>query len=196
MCDPVTALLATSTAVGVYGQVQGAKQQRNALQGQAAAMEEQAQQVEGAAYLQAAQTRDEAMQQARLFRRAGQRLRASTTVAQAASGVRVGEGSAAIVDDALLRDSETDAAMAILTGERRAAAVETGGRQDAASLRSGAGNARTAASQATRAGYLSAATTVLGSAASYTRWNTAMAPKAAQPASRAYTPYGDPFAGY
>lgn len=196
MCDPVTALLAASTTVSIYGQVQGAKAQRTALESQAGGMEEQAQQVEGAAYLQAAQTRQEAMQQARLFRRASETARSSTVAAYAGSGVRVGEGSAAVVDDAIVRDSELDASMTILTGERRAAAIETGGRQDAASLRAGAGNARTAGRQATRAGYLGAASTALGAAASYSRWSSMMAQKAAAPASRAYTPYGDPFAGY
>lgn len=196
VCDPVTALMAVGTGVNVIGQISSARSQRRQLESQAGAMEGQAQQVEGAAYLQAAQTREEAQQQARLIQRAARNVRSATTVAYAGSGVRVGEGSAAVVDEAILRDSEQDASMSILTGERRASAIETGGEQDAASLRAGAGNARTAARQSTRAGYLSALSTTLGAAYDYRRWSGRMTRGGSVPGSRAYGPYGDPNAGY
>lgn len=185
MCDP---LLIVSTALTAGGQLYGARNQRKALEGEAEGMRVQAGQLDElaereqrSAYLEAAQVRDEAAQQARLIRQAAEDVRGATKAAYAGSGVRVGEGSAAVVDEALVRDSEQDAAMTILTGERRGGAIQTGAdlqawsqHAEAENLRRGAGNAQRAARQATRAGWLNAGGTVLQAAMEYSRWNTRM----------------------
>lgn len=189
MCNPVV-LLAASAAVTVGGQLYGARQQRKQNEAQAAsyaqqqaAYEEQARQVEESAAIYADQTRDEALQQAKLIRDAATKVRATTRAAIGASGVRVGEGSAATAEEEVVFDSEQDAAMTILTGERQASAVERGAAQEAYSLRSSGVNAgmaaaaqRQAASNATTAGWINATSTVLGAAATAGRWNSLMNP--------------------
>lgn len=142
MCNPMI-LLAASTAVTVGGQL---------AQGRAAkqAGDEQAKQLE----YQAAVDEDIALSQAEQIRRQGQRDRSSSVAAAAASGVRIGEGSALDAERQVLEDSEVDAAMAILSGKRSA----MGTRYQAAS-------ARAAGRQARNASYIQAAGTLLNAGA-------------------------------
>lgn len=54
------------------------------------------------------------------IRRLARQARGAATAGYAASGVDVGSGSAKIVDEQIIRDSEYDAMNALLTGQRRA----------------------------------------------------------------------------
>lgn len=188
--------MVASTALGVYGQVKAGQAQRRQLNAQASAADAQAAQVEDNAYTQAAQTREEAQAQARLIRDAAVQVRGAARAAFAGSGVRVDQGSAALVQEQIVRDSERDAALTILTGERRAGSIEKGGQLDAASLRSGAANARQAGSDARTASLINAAGTVLNAGAAYARWKIGMQPRTTTSPSTGYFGYGDPQAGY
>jgi hypothetical protein len=186
------AITAVSAGLQMYGQISGSRAAAGQYKAQAAANEIQAQQsevraaeVENAAYLQAAQTRSEAMDQARAIRKAAENLRSTGRAAFASAGVKVdAPGSTDAYQQSILYDSEADAGKALLSADWRGKSIEKGGQLDARSLRDtatnlrmGASNARSAAGDATRAGYINAFGTVLGAAASYTRWQTAMQPK-------------------
>jgi len=103
---------------------------------------------------QGRQAADEAQGEASRIRRAGSEARGSTVAAIAASGVKVGEGSALEAERQVMTDYAQDEYMAILTGARqkRAADME-------------AGNTRRAGREAKRASRLQAATTLLGAGA-------------------------------
>lgn len=75
----------------------------------------------------AAGERDAAQQQAEKILRATERRRGEARAATAASGVRVDQWSLPVEQD-IIQAGETDAAMTILTGNRRARAIENGGR--------------------------------------------------------------------
>lgn len=108
MCNPVM-LLAASTTMAVGGQLaQGRAQQR--------AADEQAAQLE----YQAAVDQDNALAEAQMIRRQGRQARGQTVAAAAASGVKVGQGSAGDAERQVMQDTETDAATAILNGTRAA----------------------------------------------------------------------------
>jgi hypothetical protein len=114
---------------------------------------------------QAKVERDNAAASADLYRKAGRRQVSAADAAFGASGVQVGEGSAGEVDRQIYNDSEHDAYMTLLTGERRAQGLQTQGKLTQAS-----GRAAQAAS------YMNAAGTVLGGAYSAARasgWRTA-----------------------
>jgi hypothetical protein len=136
MCDPVTVAMA-----GV--QVAGSISQGNASR---RAAEEQA----GWDEYQAKVSRAEAEAQASRIRRAGRVARGETLSALVASGVKVGEGTALEAERQVMTDYETDAAMAILSGERAAVSSEV-----QASTRRKAGR------DAQRAGYINAGTSLL-----------------------------------
>lgn len=152
MCDPITI---AATAVTVMGQVkagQDAADQANAQAGQLEYSGRVAQ--------------DDALARAMIIRKQGKRDLASSDVAQAASGVVVGEGSGEEVDRTIADNTEHDAHMAILSGDRQARGLQT----EAAMQRQAGQNAQTNS-------LFDAAGTVLGSVNSFNRyqgWKTQM----------------------
>jgi hypothetical protein len=141
MCDPVTMTIA---GVQAFSQIQQGRQA-----GQRA--DEQGRQLDRQAAVEA----DNAQAEASRIRRAGDTARGQTVGAYAASGVKVGEGSALEAERQVMQDYEQDAYMAILTGQRRAGALQ----EEAASVRRAGRDAR-------RAGYISAGTSLLSAGAS------------------------------
>ncbi len=109
MCDPMTVMLAASTTMSVAGTLQQGRAQQRGANEDAALMEYQAR-VE----------QDNALADAKAIRRAGEKARGETLSGIVAAGVKVGEGSALDAERQVLQDTETDAAMAILNGERAA----------------------------------------------------------------------------
>jgi hypothetical protein len=99
---------------------------------------------------QAKVSRAEAEAQATRIRRAGRVARGETLAAVVASGVKIGEGSALDAERQVMTDYETDAALAILSGDRAA----TSSMAQAASRRA-------AGRDAQRAGYINAGTSLL-----------------------------------
>ena len=144
MCDPVTATMAGIQAVGQINQGQTA----NINAGAAADMME----------FEGRQAMDEAQGEAARIRRAGREARGSTVAAIAASGVKVGEGSALEAERQVMTDYAQDEYLAILTGTRQ---------QRAADME--AGNTRRAGREARRASRLQAATTLMGTASQSAR---------------------------
>ena len=112
MCNPI-ALMAGSAGMSVMGSIQ---------QGEASKQmaDAQAQQMDYSARV----ARDDALAQAQLIRKQQRFAVASADVAAAGSGVVVGEGSAGEADRQIYQDSEHDAFMAILNGDRRARGQE------------------------------------------------------------------------
>jgi hypothetical protein len=97
---------------------------------------------------QAALSRDQGQAEAQRIRREGRRQRGSTVAAVAASGVKVGEGSALDAERTVMQDYEQDAAIAILNGERQGDVLDrrargrrrAGGTQGMASMLGGVGS--------------------------------------------------------
>lgn len=114
MCDPVSMVMAASTTVSVLGQVQAGR----------AAHQQADMQADQIAY-QGRVTRDDALAQAQMIRKQQRFAIGSADTAAAASGIKVGEGSAGEVDRSIYNDSEHDAYMAILNGDRRARGLDT-----------------------------------------------------------------------
>lgn len=91
---------------------------------------------------------DQGQAQANVIRRDGERNRSATVAAEAASGVKVGEGSALDAERQVTQDYEHDAAIAILTGERQKRVMDmrarsrkkSGNTAASASLINGAGS--------------------------------------------------------
>jgi len=151
MCDPISILATSVTALGQYQQGQAAKAQANYQAGQQD--------------YQAKVEQDDALATAEMIRKAGRRQVGEANAAFAASGVKVGEGSAGEVDREIYQGSEHDAFMSILTGDRRARG-----------LREEADLTRAAGKNAARAGVINAFGTVLGGGYSALRnsgWRTA-----------------------
>ena len=114
---------------------------------------------------QAEQEKQAAMEQAAIIRRAGRQAVAGAESGFAASGVRVGEGSAEDVVNQVNTDATHDVYQTILNGDRRANA-----------LRAGAASARTQGDLAASNATLRAAGTVLQSGYSAMKasgWRTA-----------------------
>ena len=107
---------------------------------------------------QGRQAADEAQGEASRIRRAGREARGSAVAAIAASGVKVGEGSALEAERQVMADYAQDEYLAILTGTRQQRAAEME-----------AGNVRRAGREAKRASRLQAATTLLGAGAQSAR---------------------------
>ena len=101
--------LISSTTISVFGQLQSGQAARaqGAMQGQ---------QLD----YQGKVEHENALQTATLIRRQGRYAVGSADVAAAASGVKVGEGSAGEADRQIYQDTEHDAYQAILNGDRRA----------------------------------------------------------------------------
>lgn len=115
MCSPI-ALLASATALIVGGQIKSGLDSRKMGKAQQALSNQQAD-----------EEIDSARGEAEVIRRNTETARGSAVAGQAASGVKVGEGSALEVERQILRLGEQDALMTILTGERRARALRAGG---------------------------------------------------------------------
>lgn len=104
---------------------------------------------------QAAVERDNALAEAQAVRRQGRRDLGTTVATIGASGIKIGDGSAGDAERQVMQDSETDAAMAILNGERAARG-----------LNSQAGSRRRAGREAQLAGNISAVGSLLSRGAS------------------------------
>lgn len=144
MCNPALFVMA-SAAMQVGSSIsQGITAKSNANL-QAADME-----------YQAAVERDNAQQAAAAARRQGQRDRGSTVAAVAASGVKIGDGSAADAERQVIQDANTDERLAILRGD-----------QTSRQLNARAQITRRAGRDALRAGYIGAATSLLSAGAAY-----------------------------
>lgn len=142
------AALAGGTALQAIGSIQQGNQQRQLAEAQAAQLD-----------LQAAQERDAAIAQAEKIRRAGRSQAAQAEASYAASGVSVGTGTPVRINETITRDAEEDAYMTILTGDRRGQTLDT----EAALNRRAGRNAQ-------QAGYVGAASSVLGGASKYGMW--------------------------
>lgn len=117
-----------------------ALQQYNAGKAQKAQADLQAQQLDQQAQLE----RQSALEQAELVRKAGKRQRGAAAAAVAASGAKVGEGSALLIDQEISQDSEKDAATTWLNGGRKANSLN----MDASMSRIEGKSAKTAATTA------------------------------------------------
>lgn len=140
--------------VNAYSQIQSGKLANRQANMQATQMEYMGE-----------QEREQALQTARLIRRAGDKQTGQTRTAYAGSGVQVDEGSAADVQRQQSIDIEHDAFQTLLEGKRRASGMTT-----QAEIARADGSARQAAS------YVQAAGTVLGGvygAAKANGWRTA-----------------------
>lgn len=153
MCDPVS-MMAASTGVQVLGSVRSGNAAKQAADDQA-----------GWDEYQAKVSRAEAEAQASRIRRAGRVARGETLSALVASGVKIGEGSALEAERQVMQDYETDAAMAILSGER-SAAISTAN----AAVRRKSGR------DAQRAGYINAGTSLLSAGSAAMRHKQPLAP--------------------
>jgi hypothetical protein len=127
-------------AVGAVSQGMSARKAAN----------EQARQYE----LQAATERDNAQAEAEQIRQEGSAARGQTLAALAGSGVTVGQGSALEAERQVVDSYVHDEYMAILTGDRRAGAMQETARQT-----------RKAGRDAMRAGLINAGTSLLSSGA-------------------------------
>ena len=153
MCDPVTMM-----AVGAGVQAASSIRQGNAARQSA---EDQA----GWDEYQAKVSRAEAEAQASRIRRAGRVARGETLAAVAASGVKIGEGSALDAERQVMQDFETDAAIAILSGDRSASVSMAN-----------ATSRRRSGRDAQRAGYINAGTSLLSAGSAAMRHRQPLAP--------------------
>jgi hypothetical protein len=155
MCDPLTITMASAgvQAVGAVSQGRAAKSQ---AYGEAGQLD-----------YQAALERDNAVAEAALIRRAGDRARGETLAGIAGAGIKIGEGSALDAERQVMEDAEVDAQLALLTGDRSARSLEASAKQ-----RRAAGRA------ASRAGYMQGFTSLLsaGSRGYFTGAQQAPAP--------------------
>lgn len=134
-------------AAQAYSQAQEGRNQKMLSNAQAGVLDYQAQ-VE----------RQVAMREAGVIRDAARETQGAARTAYAASGVKVDTGTAAMVDEKIIRESEQDAFMAILEGNRRARGMNTA-----------ASTERIQGRQAQRAGYVNAAGTLLGGSWDYAK---------------------------
>jgi hypothetical protein len=100
-------LMAIGTGVSVLGQLQQGQQQKEMYNAQAQAT------INDAAYRS-----DAATAQAEKIRKAGKAQVGEANAALAASGVKLGQGSALEVKKSIIQNSEEDALSAILSGKR------------------------------------------------------------------------------
>lgn len=105
-------MMAISTGVSIVGQLQQGQAARRAADAEARQQE-----------LAAAQERDAAMVEAARIRKAGDRASGAARAQLAASGIDVGSGTAVVIDEEITRESRTDAEYTLLTGSRRAGAL-------------------------------------------------------------------------
>lgn len=107
MCDPASILMAAGTGLQIGSQISAGRTAEANARLEAADMD-----------YQAAMERDNAALMARTYRREGRAARGQVLAAVAASGVKIGEGSALDAEREVMTDSETDAELAILRGEQ------------------------------------------------------------------------------
>lgn len=152
MCDPVTAMMVAGTAMSVGGTIIQGQQQQDLANSQAAQ-----------ASLEGAYRMDAAKVQAANIRKAGIKAKGTAKVTLAASGVKLGEGTALEVQKDITEMSEKDALTAILNGERAQSSAE----YEAELLRAKGENAKTNS-------YFEAGSNVLAAGASYKKggWKT------------------------
>jgi len=155
MCNPL-AFQIIGTAVSVMGQLK----QGEAAQEQANA---QAQQTLN----EGAYKADAAKQQAEKIRKAGKAQQGEANAALAASGVKLGQGSALEIKKSIIQNSEEDALSAILSGSR----AQSSAQQEAQLLGKAGENANSAAQ-------FGAMSTVLKSGGDYMKGNWKTSAKA------------------
>ena len=144
-------IAAAGTAVSVYGAVEAGNEKK-------ASAEFNAREAEN----KAAYDQDAAVAQAEKIRKAARTQVSSADAELAASGVKIGEGSAQAISRTIYQDSEEDAYNAILSGNRGSASAS----RQAGLLRAQGANAVTDA-------YIGAGATILGSAAGVAKnWKT------------------------
>lgn len=107
MCNPAI-FMAAAAGVKVMGQIQQGRDAKDLANAQAAQDD-----------LAGATARSDALAQAQMIRKAQTTAVGASDAAAAAAGIRVGVGSAAEDDRTILQNSEHDAHMAILNGERK-----------------------------------------------------------------------------
>lgn len=139
MCNPI--VLAGAAGMQAFSQVQQGRSVRDAANLDADRMEWEAQ-----------QTRLDAEADAKVIARQGRAQRGALVAAVAGSGVKVGEGSAALAEAETVESAYTDEYMAILNGERRARGME----MEASSRRRAGRDARRASTTAAFTTLLSA----------------------------------------
>jgi hypothetical protein len=142
-------MMMTSAAVSAGSSIAGGMAAKRAADAQAAGLDRQA-----------AQELDLGEQQASKVRRAGAQARGSAVASLAASGVRVGEGSALEVERYVMQGSEEDAGMALLNATRRAG-----------ELRSQAELTRKAGRNARLQGFVQGAGSLLSAGSQMGGWN-------------------------
>ena len=135
--------------LAAVGGVMQAKGQRDAGIAQQEAANFNAEQAE----IEAVQTRDAYRDQAEKIRRIGRAQASEAKAAYAASGVSIGAGTPVLINERIQDDTESDAYNTILTGNRRADAIEA---QADMTRRSGA-SAATAGRRAATGSLLSTA---------------------------------------
>lgn len=140
MCDPVTITLAKMQAAG---QIQSGRSAQSRANMEADALD-----------FQGRMEQDQAQATAARIRREGAEARGAVLGAVAASGVKVGEGSALDAERQVMQDYTQDEYMAILTGDRRALG-----------LKLNADSTRRAGRDAKRAGEINAVTSLLSAGA-------------------------------
>lgn len=113
MCNPMAMMIA-GTGMQVSGQISAGRTAEANARLDAADMD-----------YQAAMERDNAQLQARSYRREGRAIRGQTLGAIAASGVKIGEGSALDAEREVMTNAETDAELAILRGEQTGRGLNT-----------------------------------------------------------------------
>lgn len=138
MCNPMMFAMMQVAGAVQQGQAANNAAQSDAMYAEASARE----------------SRQDAQGVAARVRREGATARGSTLAAVAASGVKVGEGSALEAERQVMEDYSRDEYMAILSGERRASGLQME-----------AGNRRRAGRDARRAGYINAGTSLMASGA-------------------------------
>jgi hypothetical protein len=148
MCNPL-AFQIIGTAVSVMGSLR----QGEAAQEQANAQAQQA-------LNQGAYQADAAKQQAEKIRKAGRAQQGEANAALAASGVKLGQGTALEVRKSIIQNTEEDALSAILSGSR----AQSSAQQEAQLLGKAGENA-------SGAGMFGAMTTVLKSGGDYMKGN-------------------------
>lgn len=141
MCDPFTALAVAGTGLQVAGQLKQGKAAQRQANEDAARME-----------YQALAEQDAALARAEQIRRQGVSMRGQTVAGAAASGVKIGEGSALDAERQVMEDTEADAYLAILGGKNAAEGL----RADAAASRRAGRDARRASKVAAFSTLLSA----------------------------------------
>lgn len=111
MCNPL--MLVAGAGMQAFSQIEQGRSVRDAANMDADRLD-----------WQAGQERLDAKADARLIRKQGERARGETVAAIAASGVKLGEGSALDAERTVVENAYTDEYMAILNGERRARGME------------------------------------------------------------------------